>query len=166
MRTNWIPAQPLTGAFYNMSDPTVRWLKDNSPLGSRVINTYFLYKKHREALPAEITYRPALLVLIYPSGKHTNQPVHLFPLVEFSGKKKRPNASFLRCYTQNMKELSVNQISLLARQKQFLHSLTHLWNTISHRLMAKPLWSVVGKALIKIYLTLLFPCLLSALSWK
>lgn len=100
-----------------------------------------------------------------PSGKHTNQPVQLFPLVEFS-EEKRPKASLLRCYTQNMKELSANQISLLARQKRFLHSLTHLWNIISHCLMAKPLWSVVGKALIKIYLTLLFPCLLSALSWK
>lgn len=42
--------------------------------------------------------------------------------------------SFLRCYTQNMNERSVNQISELARQK---HSRTHLGSNISHHLVVK-----------------------------
>lgn len=69
------------------------------------------------------------------------------PTGRIQWEKKRPKTSFLRCYTPNMKELSANQISLLARQKQFLHnltfetlSLTALWLNHCDLLWAK-LWS-------------------------
>lgn len=72
------------------------------------------------------------LVLIYLSGKFINSTFissyHRNPV------ERSLKVSFLRCYTQNMKERSVNQTGESTRQK---HSLTHLWNNVSHHLTVK-----------------------------